>query len=363
VDKVYFITGSFPPKTGGELYNYKLYDYLEKAGIEQEYIDLHQKRAILRLSWIPVIGSILTYLVLAIMLHRCNGLLVEDHYFSRSLVLVNIIHRYFKRGKIIIIVHHFDNYESDTPLSLKQIFSRLREKIVLGFATTIVTVSEYTKREIISLGINPCSVLVLPPGLERPKLDFLSNYQGEMRGEKIICVANCIPRKGIIDLIKAFSLIEKRGFKLHIVGKVKENSSYYKNVISLIKELGLTQDVFLDGRLEQEELNRLYLASKIFILPSLKEGFGIVLLEAMYYGLPIVTTKISAMPELVTDGENGLLVPVADPMALAEAISKLIENPDLREQMGERGRQRILHSYHWDTTSSKFLSVIQNLSD
>lgn len=363
MNKVYFITGAFPPKTGGEFYNYKLYDYLEKTGLEQEYIDLHQKRAILRFSWIPVIGNIITYLILAVMLYRCNGILVEDHYFSRYLVVVNIIQRYFKRGKVIIIVHHFDNYESDSPLSIQKNIIKLKEKLILSFADIIITVSEYTKREVISLGINPCSIFVLPPGLEREKLKTLSNAEGEINSQKILCVGHCTPRKGLIYLIKAFSMIEKRGFTLHMVGKVKKTSKYYKEVLSLIEDLKLSQDIFLYERLEQEELNRLYSASEIFILPSLKEGFGIVLLEAMYHELPIVTTKISAMPELVIDGENGLLVPVADPTALAEAISKLIAHPDLRRQMGENGRQRITNSYHWDTTCSKFLSVIQNVSD
>ena len=360
MDKVYFLTGAFPPKTGGELYNYKLYAYLEKAGLEQEYIDLHKKK-ILRLSWIPVIGNILTHLVLASMLYRCRGLLVEDYYFSRYLVLVNIIHRYLKKGKVIIIVHHFDDYESDAPLSLQKIISKLQKKMILGVANKIITVSEYTKKEIVSVGVNPSSVLVVPPGLDRERLS--SSNEESKSNKTILCVAHCIHRKGLIYLIEAFSKVKKQGFTLHIVGKVNKNSQYYKKVINLINVLGLTQDVFLYERLEQEELNRLYVTSEVFILPSLKEGFGIVLLEAMYYGLPIVTTKISAMPELIVEGENGLLVPPADPIALAEAISELIEKPDLRKQMGERGRQRVIDSYYWDVTSSKFLSVIQNIGE
>ncbi len=180
MDKVYFIAGAFPPKTGGEFYNYKIYDYLDKAGLEKEYIDLHHQRGILRLSWIPVIGNILTCIILAIILHKCNGILVEDHYFSRYLIVLNIIQRYFKKGKIIIVVHHFDNYESDSPFSIRKSIIKLKEKIPLIFADTIITVSEYTKREIISLGINPVSVLVLPPGLEREKLNFFSNSEGEI---------------------------------------------------------------------------------------------------------------------------------------------------------------------------------------
>lgn len=363
MDKVYFLTGAFPPQTGGEFYNYKLSHYLNKVGLEQEYVDLHQKRKYLRLSRIPIVGGILASLVLAVLLCRCKGILVEDHYFSGYLFFTNLIQRFFRKGKVIVIVHLFYGYESNSKFYIKRMASSLKEKLTLYFADIIVTNSEYSKKEIASLGIDPLSIFVLPPGMDREKFQILPSSEIELKRQKVLYVGNCIPRKGALYLIEAFSQIERRDFTLHIVGSPKKNPSYYKKLTALVNKLGLTKDIVFHDGVDQEEIKHLYSSSDIFVLPSLKETFGIVLLEAMHYGLPIITTNISAMPELVTDGENGLLVPVANSQVLAEAMSKLIKDPDLRRQMGERGRQRVTQSYQWDTTCSEFLSIVQSIQN
>jgi glycosyltransferase involved in cell wall biosynthesis len=362
MDKVFFLSGAFPPQTGGELYNYQLSKYLEEAGFEVEYVDLHQKRKYLRLGLIPVVGDILASLVLAVMLYRCNGILIEDHYFSRYLFLTNIIQRFFRKGKIIVLVHLFYGYESDDHFLFRRWLEGIKEKARLSFADLIVTSSEYSKSEIVSLKINPLSVHVLPPGLDREKFELLPQPEEEQENKKVLCVGNYVPRKGIIYLIEGFSKIERKSFTLHLVGNRKNNSTYYNKLLAVVKELNLTDCVFFYDGSDKEKIKYLYSSSDIFVLPSLKETFGIVFLEAMHYGLPIVTTNVSAMPELITDGENGLLVPPADSQALAKALSKLVENRELREQLGERGCQRIKNAYYWEQTSSKFLSLVQSIS-
>jgi glycosyltransferase involved in cell wall biosynthesis len=363
MNRVFFLTGSVPPNTGGELYNYKLYEYLDKSGLAPEYIDLHKIRGIFKLSLIPIFGDLFVNIILAVIVSiRCQGILVEDHYFSYYLTLANAIQHFIKRSKIIIIVHHFDHYDSNDSFYIRKFFRSLKEKVSLYFADKIVTNSEYTKQEIVSLGLDNQAIFVCAPGLNKDKLEVVFNLVKEAEKPKIISVGHCIPRKGLIYLIEAFAKIEKRGFTLHIIGKTDKDKTYYQMVKNRIEELGLSQSVFLHHRLDQEELNHLYSSAELFVLPSLKEGFGIVLLEAMYYGLPIITTNICAMPELVKDGENGLLVPAADSQALAEAMSKLIENSDLRKQMGERGRIQVTNSYQWEKTGAKVLSIVQSMS-
>ncbi|NEQ21423.1 MAG: glycosyltransferase family 4 protein [Microcoleus sp. SIO2G3] len=232
----------------------------------------------------------------------------------------------------------------------------------LGFADLIITSSEYSKREIVSLRINSGSVHVLSPGLDREKFQQLPKPEGELETRKILCVANYVPRKGLLYLIEAFAQIERQNFTLHLVGNPKDNSSYYNKLVAAVEKLNLTDVVVFHEGSDQENIKRLYSSSDIFVLPSLKETFGIVFLEAMHYGLPIITTNVSAMPEVITDGENGLLVPPTDSQALAKAISRLIEKPELREQLGETGRKRIQNSYYWEQTSSKFLSLVQSMS-
>ena len=91
MEKIFFLSGACPPQTGGELYNYKLSQYLATVDIEQEYVNLHKLRHYFRLAWLPGIGTILASVIIAIFVYRCRGILVEDHYFSKFLLVTNLI--------------------------------------------------------------------------------------------------------------------------------------------------------------------------------------------------------------------------------------------------------------------------------
>lgn len=361
MDKVIFLTGAKPPQTGGELYNYQLSQYLKKIGWEQEYISLHEKRLYLRIGKIPIIGNILASLIFAFILFKYKGIFVEDHYFSSYLFLTNILQKKINRARIIVLVHLFYDYDSTDKFILRKLIYKYIEKIRLSFADLIVTSSEYSKREIVSLGIHPELVHVLSPGIDREKFKALPKIRqlDSNNRTKILCVGNYIPRKGIIYLIQALSYIKRQDFTLHLVGNRKNNSRYYNLLNNYVKKFNLTEYVVFHDGLDQENIKCLYSCADIFVLPSFKETFGIVFLEAMHYGLPIITTNVSAMPELIEEGRNGLLVPPADSLALAKAISHLIENPHLITKMGEAGRKKMMNSYSWEETYSKFVSILE----
>ncbi|MEB3217800.1 MAG: glycosyltransferase family 4 protein [Nostocales cyanobacterium 94392] len=363
MEKVFFLTGAKPPQTGGELYNYQLSQYLEKLGWEQEYVSLHEKRHFLRLGKIPIIGDILASLIFAIFLFKYKGILVEDHYFSKYLLLTNFIQRVFRKGKIVVLVHLFYGYKSNDKFVIRRLINKYIEQFRLSFADLIVTSSEYSKSEIVSVGINPESVHVLSPGLDREKFQLPQERKlfENKDSKKILCVGNYVPRKGIVYLIEAFAQIERQDFTLHLVGNRKNNSSYYNQLNNAVNKLNLTDCVVFHDGADQDNIKQLYASSDIFVLPSFQETFGIVFLEAMHYGLPIITTNVTAMPELVEDGKNGLLVPPGDSQALAQAISKLIENPDLIEQMGAAGRKKVANYYYWEQTCSRFAAIIQGM--
>jgi glycosyltransferase involved in cell wall biosynthesis len=86
-------------------------------------------------------------------------------------------------------------------------------------------------------------------------------------------------------------------------------------------------------------------AVDVFVMPSIWEGFGLVLLEAMAAGRPIVASRVATIPEVVADGETGLLVPAGDPLALADALAQLAEDPDRAARMGEAGRERLRRQF------------------
>lgn len=362
MDKVFFLTGAFPPQTGGEFYNYQLSSYFEGLGIEQEIVSLHQQRHYLRLGKIPLVGNILVSLILAIFLYRCKGILVEDHYFSQYLWITNIIQRFYRKKQIITLVHLFYGYDSTDSNDIRRKLNQIKERLRLRFSSLIVTSSDYSKREIVSLGISSSMIHVLSPGLDREKFKLVSQSPIEKTSKKVLCVGNYIPRKGLIFLVEAFSKIDRKEFTLHFVGNSKKRSTYLNQLVSTVNHLKLGNVIFFHDGSNQNHLKELYASSDVFVLPSLQETFGIVFLEAMHYSLPIITTNVTAMPELVTHDKNGILVPPEDSDALAKALTRLIENSELRAEMGKAGKQQVENGYFWEQTSAKFLSLIQSVS-
>ena len=113
-----------------------------------------------------------------------------------------------------------------------------------------------------------------------------------------------------------------------------------------IYSLGLSNRVFLLG--ERNDVPSILASSDVFVLPSNWEGLPYTVIEAMMAGLPVVATSVGGVPELVEDGVTGFLVPRSDPEALAEALQRLIDDPELRERMGKAGRQKAMCEFTLD---------------
>jgi len=120
--------------------------------------------------------------------------------------------------------------------------------------------------------------------------------------------------------------------------------------------------VTFTGRIERKELARLYSTAEIAVSPSLYEGFGLPAAEAMSSGLPIIATRAGALPEVVgKDGETGILVPPAEPDALAAAIKRLLDDEPLRKRLGEAGRKRVQSNFSWEQAAKKTVQVYEEL--
>jgi glycosyltransferase involved in cell wall biosynthesis len=148
-----------------------------------------------------------------------------------------------------------------------------------------------------------------------------------------------IPIKGVSYLVRAMKNVAEKYPKslLVLVGKGDNKGAEEMRIKEQVKNLGLADRVyFLGWRSDVDEIMGCF---DIFVLPSLNEGMGRVLVEAMAAGLPIVASRVGGIPDLVKDGKNGLLVPPADPAVLADAISSLLENKETRKRMGKAGRK------------------------
>jgi len=134
--------------------------------------------------------------------------------------------------------------------------------------------------------------------------------------------------------------------KLIMVGG-GELKDYLKN---LSMKLGIEKNVLFTGRLKYDEIPKVLSTIDIFVMPSIceSETFGVSAIEAQAMQIPVVASKIGGIPEAVKDGETGLLVGAKDVTKLADAIIKLIENPNLRAKMGIAGRKYVLENYNLD---------------
>jgi glycosyltransferase involved in cell wall biosynthesis len=144
------------------------------------------------------------------------------------------------------------------------------------------------------------------------------------------------PQKGLSYLLLAMKIILAKfpETRLEIVG----DGSLLGELQDLNKKLGISNSVFFFGKFA--EVIPFYNRMDIFVLPSLYEGFGIVLLEAMASGVPVVATNVDGIKEVIIDGESGILIPPKSPEAIAGAVIKIIENPQLASGLIEQGFKR-----------------------
>lgn len=169
-------------------------------------------------------------------------------------------------------------------------------------------------------------------------LDFYPPNPSKLQNKNFISVGRLSKEKGYADLIRIFAEIVKKDneAKLRIVGDGDERESLEEEV----KQLRLSKNVELCGAKGKEELNKLYFDSSIYLMSSYTESFGLVLIEAQSYGIPIVVfDSAQGAKEIVTDGENGFLISERNEEAFAQKSIELLESMELREKLGANGRK------------------------
>ena len=176
----------------------------------------------------------------------------------------------------------------------------------------------------------------------------------------LIVVANTRDRKkGVFYLLQAVRLLkEDIPIKLTIVDDPDPEEGFAPY---LVRKYGLEDVVSFTGRLTTPELVKHYCQAEIAVTASTYEGFGLPAAEAMACSTAVVATTAGALPEVVQDGVTGILVPPADPHALAGAIKLLLNDEDLRRRMGEEGRKRVEHYFSWREAAKKTLAVYEEL--
>jgi glycosyltransferase involved in cell wall biosynthesis len=227
---------------------------------------------------------------------------------------------------------------------------RARERATYRNAEGIFTMSAFVKRSLEDdYGIEPSRVRVIGagPNVVPPGHDpWGAPGPVEPREPTILFVGKRFVPKGGPELLEAFALVRREHPRARLA------------LVSATCPTPLPAGVRYHGLLPREALGRLFGAAAVFALPTLREAFGLSLLEAMSFGLPVVASRIEAIPEIVSDGETGVLVPPRDPAALAAALSELLREPARARAMGAAGRLRLQARYGWRRTAGEMLEVL-----
>lgn len=240
---------------------------------------------------------------------------------------------------------------------------------VLGAADRVVYINEVTKRSLIELGVSEKQLVKIWPGIDALKpSDQPSKPQFQTPGVRkpyILAVGRLIARKGFDDLIEAFAGLDKvalGNYQLVIVGEGPER----ERLQELVKKWGLEGRIVFTGGISDEELNILYEQATIFALTPKNidgdfEGFGIVYLEAGQYGLASVATASGGAAEAVIHNETGLVVEPGSPKLITEAMARLLDDVELRQQLGEAAKRRVEKEFLWEKRIDLVQKMLENL--
>ncbi len=258
-----------------------------------------------------------------------------------------------KKAKIICTIHGSDIN------SFNNIFSRKIKKLILKNIDYIIAVSFDLKNKINLSN----KTTVIPPGLNLKKFkpaspSFRLKQQLKITGECLLFVGRLVPSKGVVYLIKALVPVTKAypNLKLLIIGDGPEVDKL-KNLSS---KLNLENNINFLGSQKNQDLPAYYNLADIFIGPSLQEGFGIVFLEALACGTPVIASEVGGIKDIIKPDKNGLLIKPADWKGLAQKIIELLSHEEKLIKLGQMG-QKFAQQYDWENNIKKHVQIYQKI--
>jgi glycosyltransferase involved in cell wall biosynthesis len=243
---------------------------------------------------------------------------------------------------IVTTVHSVLRYDYNSWWEAKLAWYLTR--LTNSYTQKFIAISSAIAAEIAGMGVPSNRIAVIYSGLDMDKFERKSAMTPAKKrlpikpGRRIICmIARLHPVKGHEYFLQAAQTVaaQRDDVDFLLVGEGEERAK----ITGLIKKLGLTDRVKMTGYYEQVE--EIYNISHILCVPSLMEGLGLVVLEAMYFGVPVIASAIGGMTELIEDGSDGILVPPRDASALSRAMLRVLDDEPLRESLIGGGRQRV----------------------
>ena len=333
--------------TGGQMYDKDLTNIVSnKTPHSVEFLHLDAAKLSNNLILAPF-----SYLFKTLKDKNTDIYLFNSAFFMRFLLLPFFI-RKIKKKHAIAVHHHFMHRQFS---GLKKLIYRHFEWSFLNQMDKIIIASPYVYDEL--LKVYPKEKLLF----YQIPFDAKQKYTPNPVKGNLVYAGTIEYRKGLNFLLEALIELKKRNrdYNLTIIGKVTEKD-YYDSIKKLISENDL--NVTFTGFLSRDEKDRYMAQADLFVFPSLLEGYGMVLVEAQVYGLPIVSFDNSAMPYNVKNDFTGYAVPTGNALAFADAIEKIVEDRLLREKLSEGAYKNLEAQNSFKKFEDDIISSFNNLS-
>jgi L-malate glycosyltransferase len=256
----------------------------------------------------------------------------------------------------VVMVNHLSVVSESGPPTLRQRLSRALDQVTLFRVKALVGVSEYVrKREAERFGLAERRTRVIYNGVDPQRFTPVKtpSASGALR---LLCVAQLIPEKGIHVLLRALSLVRVADCTLKVAGYGRQE----QELKALTRELGLESRVEFLGM--RDDVHLLLREADVFVHPAVwEEAFGLTITEGMASGCGVIATRSGGIPEIIDDGENGLLVPRGDAEALARAIDTMAA-PAVRARLAEAGRLKVQRAFTLERCVREHVDCIEEVA-
>jgi len=341
------IYGSLDTLSGGYLYDRKLVEYLRSHGDSVEIISLPWRNYSAHLAD-----------NFRFRLPENVDVLIQDELNHPSLIFANLgKHPY----PVISLVHHLRC--SELRPKWQNTFYRVIEKKYLQSVDGFIFNSRTTERVVNSLLENRKADIVAYPPTDRfgePISEEEIKSRAQTDPLRILFLGNVIERKGLHTLLKAVSS-QRLAFRVDVIGSLASEPAYAKQMQEFIAHNNLSSSVSLHGPLDKQPLSAKLKQAHVLVVPSSYEGFGIVYLEGMCFGLPAIGTTAGAANEVIDDGQTGFLIEPDASKSLAAHLTSLAEDRGLLTRLSVTARKRYLRQPSWEKTAGSIRDFLYSV--
>lgn len=304
--------------------------------------------------------------------------LIHSHYWLSGLVAKDLNNLFLEPVPVVQMFHTLGHLKNKYAVDAKDIVSPVRleaeQNVVTNIADRITAATQSERQELIEhYGADEARIDVIPPGVDLQRFKPTDQTEAKNRidvdcGDQLVMFVGRIEKlKGVDTLLRAMDILDEKDTEKKRCVVIVGGDPWADNpepelfrLQELSKELDIEHSVAFVGAKDQYSLNDYYAASDVVVMPSHYESFGMVALEAMASGKPVIASEVGGLAHLVTDGVNGIHVSSRDPQGLADAIDSVLSDASIAHQLSDAAKTEA-EKFSWPLIADQVLKVYEKL--